>query len=313
VSAVTLDRLRGLGGSFYRVIRKTVDAYGNDYGAQMAAAISYGVLFSLFPLAILVVAILGLVLQNEQARETVTNWLLDALPLSDQAGLDLENAVSGIASPFSAAGLIALIGLLWGASGMMAAIRRALSNVWNVDRARSAVRGKLFDFLLVAFAGVFLIASFGGTIVVRVVQKASQDAADSLGAFNGLFSFAGEATAILVPLALTFATFVLLYHYVPTPRPPWRALWLPALIAAAAAEIVKNGYAFYLAYFKDYNLVYGSLGAVIGFLFLVYLTATIFLFGAELAATLSTAHDSPATDSVDGSGDSTWEVDDGGG
>jgi uncharacterized BrkB/YihY/UPF0761 family membrane protein len=52
---------------------------------------------------------------------------------------------------------------------------------------------------------------------------------------------------------------------------------------------------------------------VIGFLFLVYLTATIFLFGAELAATLSAAHDTPATDPGDSSGDSTREVDDGGG
>ena len=79
-------------------------------------------------------AILGLVMQNDARREDVTQWLLDNLPLSEQAGLDLANAVAGIASPFSAAGLVALVGLLWGASGMMAAIRAALTNVWKVEQ-----------------------------------------------------------------------------------------------------------------------------------------------------------------------------------
>jgi membrane protein len=70
------------------------------------------------------------------------------------------------------------------------------------------------------------------------------------------------------------------------PRPVWRYLWPGALVAAVGAELLKTGYAYYLAYFANYNLVYGSLGAVIGFMFLVYLTATVFLFGAELSAAL---------------------------
>jgi membrane protein len=281
-----LERARRAGDHLWRAVKAAIGEYGKDYCPQMAAAISYGVLFSVFPLAIVFVAVLGLVMQDDQRREEVTSWLLEHLPLSDEAGLDLAKAVSGLASPFSAAGLVAFFGLLWAASGMMAAIRAALTNIWDVEQPRSIVRGKLFDFLLVFAAGLLLVASFGVTILASVVKRASADASSSLGWFSDVVFAAGTVTAILLPLALTFVTFILLYHYVPMPRPVWRYIWPGALAAAVGAELLKTGYAYYLAYFADYNLVYGSLGAVIGFMFLVYLTATVFLFGAELSAAL---------------------------
>jgi membrane protein len=57
-----------------------------------------------------------------------------------------------------------------------------------------------------------------------------------------------------------------------------------ALFAAVAFELLKRGFAIYLAHFADYNVVYGSLGAVIAFLFFVYLAASVLLFGGELGA-----------------------------
>ena len=78
---------------------------------------------------------------------------------------------------------------------------------------------------------------------------------------------------------------LLLYHYVPPVRPRFADLWVPALLVALTVQVTQVGYGFYLSRFADYNLVYGSLGAAIGFLFLVYLCAAIFLFGAQLAAT----------------------------
>lgn len=283
-----LDRLRSrlvlIAKRLWCLVWTAGNEYGSDYCPQMASAISYGVLFSLFPLAIFLIAILGLVLQDDARREQVTTWLLDNLPLSEEAGLDVADAVSGLASPFSIAGLVALIGLLWAASGMMAAIRAALSNIWSGEPKRSIVRGKLFDFLLVLVAGILILASFGVTVAVRVVQQVSEDASDSLGAFGSVVFAAGELTEIILPLALTFLTFLVLYRYVPTARPRWRELWPAALGAAVAAELLKTGYAYYLAYFANYNVIYGSLGAVIGFLFLVYLSATVFLFAAEVAS-----------------------------
>ena len=75
-------------------------------------------LFSLFPLTILLVSILGLILQDDELRQKVIDQLLDVLPVTESGQADVESSIEGIATPLSALlGLVSLIALLWGASG----------------------------------------------------------------------------------------------------------------------------------------------------------------------------------------------------
>lgn len=265
-------------------LERAAALYPRHYCPQMAAAISYHVLFSLVPLLVVLVAILGLVLQNERAREDVVAWLLDVIPLSEGASRTLERAVGGIATPASAAGVVALAGLAWSASAMMGAIRTALGAIFGGDVRRPLLRGKAVDLALVAGAGLLALLSFGLTVALRVAERASAGAADVLGAFGSVVTAAGNLVGILVPLGLTLATCVLLYRYVPLRRPRFGDLLPGAVLAACAVEALKTGFAVYIAHLTDYNAIYGSLGAVLAFLFFVYLAASALLFGAELAA-----------------------------
>jgi membrane protein len=145
--------------------------------------------------------------------------------------------------------------------------------------------------VLVLLAGVLLLVAFGLTLAVRVVERLGERIGSAVG-MESLGSAAGDVAQAVVSLALVFGTVLLLYRYVPPVRPRFAELWAPALLAAVAIGATQVGYGIYLSRFASYNLVYGSLAAVIGFLFLVYLCAAIFLFGAQLAATwpaLSTA------------------------
>ncbi len=278
--------LRALGvlGRFrlVRAVESAAASYGGHYCPQMAAAISYHVLFSLFPLAIFLVSVFGLVLQDEDRRHEIVNWIVDNLLLSASGSTRLDQAVSGLANPVSAVGLVALVGVLWSASGMMGAMRNALTAIWGGER-RPYVYGKLFDLVLVVLAGVLVLVAFGLTLLVRLVRNVADELGSALG-LEALGSTAAQLTQTLVSLAILFTTIVLLYRFVPPVRPRFRDLWPAALLASIALQVTTAGYAFYLSEFASYNLVYGSLGAVIGFLFLVYLAATIFLFGAEVAA-----------------------------
>ena len=67
---------------------------------------------------------------------------------------------------------------------------------------------------------------------------------------------------------------------VPWARPAFRTVWLGALVAALAFEALKVGFGIY-PHFANYNLIYGSLGAVIGFLVFTYLAGAIFFLGAD--------------------------------
>ncbi len=263
--------------------REAAEAYSRNLCPQLAAAIAYRVLFSLFPLAIFLVSIFGLLIENDERRDEIITWLVDNLRLSAAGSVRLDEAVAGLASPTSALGLIALLAVLWAASGMMAAIRIALTNVWGTERRR-AWRGKAFDLVLVLLAGVLLLVAFALTLVVRLVEDMGGRVGSALG-LEQLGSAVGDVTQAVVSLGVVFGTVLLLYHYVPPARPRVADVWLPALLVALAVQLTQVGFGFYLSRFAAYNLVYGSLGAAIGFLFLVYLCAAIFLFGAQLAAT----------------------------
>ena len=236
-----------------RALSAAVSAYSSHLGPQLSAALAYHVLLSLFPLLIFLVAILGLALNDEATRERVVDWLLDLLPVTEDARDTVESAVEGISTPASAAGLLSLIPLIWAASGAMAAIRKGLDVVWKPEQRRPAGRAKLLDVLLVLLAGAFVLVSVGLTVIIQVAL----DRAD-LGAFEAVVSAAGELTRLALPFLFTFATFVLLYARVPWARPPFRTVWLGALVAALAFEVLKVGFGIYLSHFANYNLIYGS-------------------------------------------------------
>ena len=261
---------------YRHAVPQAARAYVADRGAQLAAAISYHALFSLFPLLIFLVSIFGLVLRDDALRADLISELLDRFPLSDAAGVDLERILTSIPAPVSAIGLLSLVALLWSASGMMSALRVGLTTAFAPGSGRPFFRSKLIDVLLVLGAGVVILVSFGLTVLVQAVERYTHLLA-SLGAGK-------EVLGIVVPLLLSFGIFLALYHLVPPGRPPIRQVWAGALLAAVGFELLKTGFAFYLARFARYDVVYGSLGTVVAFLFVVYLGASVFLFGAEVAA-----------------------------
>jgi membrane protein len=243
----------------------------------MGAAIAFHLLFSMFPLAIMAVGIIGLVTQDPQAREAVTSAVVGMVPLSSQGKQQLHNLLGSVNGGAGALGLLGLIGVLWSASGVMAAIRTALNIAWDTDAKRPFFRGKLIDLALVA--GAFL--AIGATLVVTLAESVIRRGTVHLP--QPLHSLAPAVVAV-TSIALLFATFAFLYRFVPAVPTRMRGIWPGALTAAAGFEAVQYGFSVYVSFFSHYNKVYGSLGAIVAFMFFVYLAATVFLFGAEIAS-----------------------------
>jgi len=90
-----------------------------------------------------------------------------------------------------------------------------------------------------------------------------------------------------VPTAVSIVTFTILYRTIPRNGVIWRQVWLGGLAAGLVWEAARQLYTWYLANFARYNLIYGSVGAIIGFLLWAYLSAMILLLGAEFTAQYS--------------------------
>jgi membrane protein len=271
--------VRRLAAAAYLTSREIASRYGRHADSQLAAGIAYRVLFSLVPLVALVVSGLDLLLPSE-LRTDIVDWLFHALP-----GQTLKTAVNeSLSHPGTAAPLVAIIaltGLLWAASGMMASIRIAFRVVWELP-GPTYVRGKLRDLVLVGLAGALVLIAFGVSLAAQLIAEAGKGLSDALGLQGGA-KVAGAIAESSAGLLVGFLALTVLYSAVPPIRVRLRLVWPSAALAALAIEILIRGFAFYAAR-TSLNHIYGPFGVVFTFLLLIYLLATILLLGAELTA-----------------------------
>jgi membrane protein len=248
----------------------------------MAAAISYYALFSMFPLLIFMVSIFGIFLQSGSLQKDLIDKVLEFIPLTSDKGrnevTDAIDAVAGISIPLS---IVGLLGLAWSASAMFGAIRTSLNIAWDIETSRHFVKQKLLDLAMVAAVGAFFLLSIGTTALLRSTQQASSDILGPLSSNTAVF---WRVVPNLMPAIFSFGAFIVVYRFVPNAPTRIRDIWPGALVAAIFFEIIKNGFSFYLANFSRYDVVYGSLGAVVALLFWMYLSAVVLLLGAEVAS-----------------------------
>jgi membrane protein len=250
---------------------------------QRAAAIAYHVLFSLVPFVALFVSVAELLLP-ESAQERLVAWLVEALPLRGDIEESVEDAVASAGPPATVAGIIALLGLLWTASGMMASIRSAFRAIWDSETGWPYVRGKLLDLVLVAGAGVLVVSAFGLGVVVQIVTHTSSRVVTELWGREASGAALGSLAELAGSLALALLAFLALYRIVPPVRVRLRDALPGAVLAAVGFQLASAGFSLYLAHVADFDEVYGSLGAILAFLVLVYVAATVLLVGACFAA-----------------------------
>src|SRR5436190_1714719 len=210
-----------------RVVPEALQRYFADRCPQHAAGISYRVLFSIAPLAIVLVSIFGLVLQNDGVRKDVIDTIVDALPVSVAGRKDVEDAITEIATPASAAGLISLAVFAWAATGMMAAIRAGLEAAMGVLARRPLAHGKLIDLILIVGAAALVVVTAGMTALGELVQRAA-----------GNSTLAGGSLR-LGTFAVSIGVILLIYRFVPARGLYFRDGLAGAVITALLLQLIS--------------------------------------------------------------------------
>ncbi len=262
------------------ILGRAVTNFIEDSGNQMAAAVSYYALFSLFPLTLLAVSIFGIVIRDPGIQDVVLAAIIGFLPIQDQS---IANSLRNVAELGPTLTAVSAVGSIWSAGALSGALRSSLNVVFEVQAGRPWFRAKLIDYV---FLPIIALPLVGGIVVTTLWRIAQVEFGQVLGVVRSpvSFSFFWNAGALAIPLALTFVAFLLTYWLLPNRHPRFRYIWPGALLAAVAFEALKVGFAAYLEHFASFNLIYGSLGSVIVLLFWVYLTANIVIFGGEVAA-----------------------------
>ncbi|WP_188187698.1 YihY/virulence factor BrkB family protein [Nonomuraea sp. SYSU D8015] len=268
--------------SWWNVLRRTVVEFKDDRVQDLAAALTYYAVLSVFPALIVLVAVFGLLGRNDTAA--LVGSVVVLVPAEVRTlivkGAEAAQHGGGAASVVAVAGLVLA---LWSASGYVAAFIRAGNAIYDIEEGRPFWKTTPLRIGLTVLATVLLAL---GAIAVTLTG----DIAEAVGGALNL----GPAVVVMWnilkwPLMVLVAAglIMLLYWAAPNVRQPGMRWISPgSVLAVALWVVVSGGFALYVAYFGSYGRTYGALGGVVVFLVWLWLSNMALLFGAELDAEL---------------------------
>lgn len=260
----------------FRLLVESYRSFARHKASFLAATVSYYAFLSLFPLLLFVISLLGFFLESAKIQEEVLSYVHRVLPVSGQL---IESNLRAIVEQRESVGLVGLVGLLWTGTEVFSALEYALNTILSVPTPRHFLKHRLFAFLLVISGALLVSVSLIATSFVSPLKGLLLYYAPDAGSAIALLL---PAVSVLVAVATSIGIFFLTYSLVPNAYSAWGDLWLGAVAGGLIWEVAKYAFGWYLGSLARYDILYGTLGAVIALLVWIYLSGMILLFGAEL-------------------------------
>ena len=259
------------------VAARAINEFLGKNGPQLAAAISYYALFSLFPLALAFTFGLSFFLR-EEAIEDIARRVASQAPVSQSAVSDL---LSDTLRTRGIAGFAGAIGLIWAGTAVFSAVRKGVNATWGITRPRPFLQERAIDLSLMLAAAILMLVSIFSTAalgqireLVDLITRETQTQVNS--------DLIWERMGSLIAAAVSFIVFLGLYWLLPNTKVAISEALVGAVFSTIVFEIVKNVFVWYVLNFSVYSSVYGSIGGVVALLTWVYVSANILLFGSLL-------------------------------
>ena len=253
---------------------------------EMAAALAYRTIFSLIPILLIAFLTLRLFKDTNSLVEQMLSRLMDQAGLANLAGsgdngFDLQRWISQRVQEFSGInftwiGMISAGVLIYGAMGLLVAMEGSFNSVYGGQPARSWSKRLLQYWMILTLGPMLVYASFFASNAFINVATTISAEAGSLGAPLGVFL----AYVTAVPISATL--LLSLYLTIPNTRVAIRPAIIGAIVGGVLLELAKNGFAIYVQV-AGVRSLYGSLALLPLFLFWIYITWIIVLFGLRLA------------------------------
>jgi inner membrane protein YhjD len=240
--------------------------FADDQGGFLAASVTYYAFFSIFPLLLVLVTLLGYALQgNPDLQRRVLDSALADFPV---IGPQLQTNVHSLTGSVPA--LAIGIGVaLWAGTGVALALENAQDHIWGVPIRRRA------NPLLARLRALVWIAAIGAVTLAGTLLGS----ASAIASYGPAVRLAGVA----ISLAINIAAFVAIFRVLTSHSPSWRDVLPGALVAGVAWEILQlvGGY-IVDRQLRHASSTYGVFAIVIGLLSWLYLAANVTLLSAEL-------------------------------
>jgi membrane protein len=271
---------RNLFGNAFSLLKQTFNEWLQDKAPQLGAALAYYTVFSLAPLILVLLAIVGVIFRDDPAGawDKITQQMSYFL---DPSAVQVVQDIAQKASQPGKSALATVIGIalaLFGASGVFGQLQDALNTIWGV-KAKPAqgiwgfLRSRFLSFAMVAGVCFLLLVSLAIEALLKGFSHYIQSVLPG-----------GIVIALSVYLIFDFAVVVLLFALIfkslPDVKIQWRDVWIGAVMTAILFGIGKWLLGFYLGSGAAAS-AYGAASSLITLLLWVYYSSQILLFGAE--------------------------------
>lgn len=262
----------------WQLLKKTFEGWNEDKAPRLAAALAYYTIFSLAPLLIIAIAIVGAAYGQQGARSQIVAQFQRLM--GDVGAQAVQALIEGASRP-GASELAAVIGtatLLLGAAGLFGSLQDALNTVWEVKPKPgqgiiAMIRDRFVSFAFVLGTGFLLLVSL-------IISAAVQGLSGTLATVAPNGAAVVEIVNSVLSFVVTTFLFAMIFKILPDVKVAWNDVWIGAVVTALLFTVGKFALSLYLARTSTAS-TYGAVGSLIVLLIWVYYAAQILLLGAE--------------------------------
>lgn len=260
-----------------RLLSTTYNEWLEAKVPRLGAALAYYAAFSIAPLLILLMEIVGFFYKGDTLPQIQSQISLMA---GDNAAQAIVAVIRGVQSAggTGTATVLSVVTLLFGATGMFGQLQDAMNTIWQVTPKprqfwSDILRTRVLSFLMIVAFGAVMLLSLIATTFLATVSKYFQEILPFTASLWPIVDFG-------ISFALTTLLFAAIFKILPDVDIAWSDVWLGAAATALLFAIGKIGIGMYLGR-SSFNSAYGAAGSFLVLLAWVYYSAQILFFGAE--------------------------------
>ena len=268
-------------GDIKHAFLRTYDDVGDNHTLQMAAALSYYFVMSLFPALILLSAMVAYLPLPDLFNSALS--VMERVVPADSMGI-VRKVLSDVVTPNRGAFLsFGIIGILWSASGGFSAAIEALNIAYDVDETRPFWVTKPLAIGLTFLLGALLLIA----LAVMVVGPHFGEWLAGRVHLSQVWIWVWPYVHWTVSVAFTVLAVEALYFLAPNVKQRFLATLPGAMLAVGFWIGLSYGLGIYFRRFANLNRTYGTLAAAVALMVWLYWTGFAMLVGAELNAELA--------------------------
>jgi membrane protein len=266
-----------------KILRIAIFRFGGSDASLTAAGMSYYAFFSIFPLLLALVVGLSYILEKQTAYDYVIQNVFLVLPSAKEL---IDSNIQQVLNSRGELGLISLMGFLWSSSSFFSVLAKNINQASLNFQPIKFFGDKLVALVMIAVLALLLGLSLASNLIVSFIPQIDTLFLGEIPLNETVFV---KIILEILPFLASLLLFIGLYRYIPKRKIGWKGVFYAAFFSALCLRLATILFGWLLKIgLVNYDLVYGSLGAVVSLLFWIYLICTITIFGAHLSSVIET-------------------------